>query len=132
MPSLPSKESHPDLRDITSLTNPPDSPDPTTKAEERKAAILGQKLELRSEFAPKLYRLTCVWLGAVLLVLVAQGVSEGSRFHFFRLHDEVLIALLGTTTVNIVGLAYAIAKYLFPARIPSSEVPRIPEGPTSK
>lgn len=74
-----------------------------------------QDIQQRRTFAPKLYLLTCWWLGSVTLILLLQGLSEG-RLHFFRLSDSVLIALLGTTTVNVVGLFYVVAKYLFPEK----------------
>jgi hypothetical protein len=41
----------------------------------------------------------------------------------------VLIAALGTTTVNVLGLLYIVARYLFPqqARAPSSDlIPKLP------
>ena len=74
-----------------------------------------QDIRQRRTFAPKLYVLTCCWLGCVLAILLTQGVSEG-RLHFFHLNDGVLVALLGTTTVNVVGLFYVVAKYLFPEK----------------
>lgn len=76
---------------------------------------LKQDIRQRKAFAPKLYVLTCVWLSLVLAILLLQGFSEG-RYHFFRLSEGVLIALLGTTTVNVVGLFYVVAKYLFPQK----------------
>ncbi len=80
---------------------------------------LKQDILQRRTFAPKLYVLTCVWLVLVLGIVVLQGFSEG-RFHFFRLSDGVLIALLGTTTINVVGLFYVVAKYLFPEKSATS------------
>ncbi len=74
-----------------------------------------QDIGQRRTFAPKLYVLTCWWLGCVIVIVLTQGFSEG-RYHFFRLNDGVLIALLGTTTVNVVGLFYVVAKYLFPEK----------------
>jgi hypothetical protein len=74
-----------------------------------------QDVRQRKTFAPKLYLLTCCWLVSVMVILLIQGFSEG-RYHFFRLNDSVLIALLGTTTVNVVGLFYVVAKYLFPEK----------------
>lgn len=83
-----------------------------------------QDIRQRRTFAPKLYLLTCCWLAAVLGVLFTQGFSDG-RLHFFHLNDNVLIALLGTTTVNVVGLFYVVAKYLFPEK--NTGVERRPE-----
>ncbi len=72
-----------------------------------------QDIRQRKTFAPKLYALTCLWLVLVIAIVLLQGFSDG-RYHFFHLADGVLIALLGTTTVNVVGLFYVVAKYLFP------------------
>jgi hypothetical protein len=49
----------------------------------------------------------------VITILLAQGFS--SKQQVFKLNDAVLLAVLGTTTVNVVGLFYVVAKYLFPA-----------------
>ena len=78
-----------------------------------------QDVRERKTFAPKLYALTCCWLCSVVVIILMQAFSEGNSRHFFRLSDSVLIALLGTTTVNVIGLFYAVAKYLFPEKLAS-------------
>ncbi len=78
-----------------------------------------QDIRQRKAFAPKLYVLTCIWLILVIGIVLLQGFSEG-HYHLFRLSEGVLIALLGTTTVNVVGLFYVVAKYLFPENSVSS------------
>lgn len=49
------------------------------------------------------------WLVFVGLMVLAKGICEG-----FRLSEKEVIALLGTTTINIIGLFAVILKYLFP------------------
>jgi hypothetical protein len=77
-----------------------------------------QDVAQRKQYAPRLYALTCGWLGAVAVILLLQGFSAGTT-HFFSLGNDVLIALLGTTTVNVIGLFYIVAKYLFPNQTPN-------------
>jgi hypothetical protein len=71
-----------------------------------------QDMAQRKQYAPRLFVLTCCWLGAVAAILLLQGFSAGTT-HFFSLGNEVLIAILGTTTINVIGLLYVVAKYLF-------------------
>ena len=68
--------------------------------------------ELRKEYIPKLFILTVVWLGFVvfLLLMVAQGART------FYLSDSVLIALITSTTVNVIGIFLIAARWLFPKK----------------
>ncbi|HSU32797.1 MAG TPA: hypothetical protein VLJ11_16335 [Bryobacteraceae bacterium] len=77
-----------------------------------------QDVAQRKQYAPRLFVLTCCWLGAVIAILLLQGFSAGTT-HFFSLGNDVLIALLGTTTINVIGLLYIVAKYLFSAQTPN-------------
>jgi hypothetical protein len=54
--------------------------------------------------------LICWWLGGVFVILW----SEGVHFKWFDLDKDVLLALIGGTTVNVVGLMYIVMHYLFP------------------
>ena len=47
-----------------------------------------------------------VWLLAILLILIF-------NFNYFCLSDTVLVILLGTTTINVLGLAVIVLKGLF-------------------
>jgi len=66
--------------------------------------------EMRKKFAPWLFGLVCVWL---IVVSVAIFFS-GFEFYCFNLSDKVLIAFIATTTVNVLGLFYVVAKWLYP------------------
>lgn len=47
-----------------------------------------------------------VWLSAILVILCFNN-------KYFLLSDTVMITLLGTTTVNVLGLAFIVLKGLF-------------------
>lgn len=54
-----------------------------------------------------------VWLIAVLVILMLNNCV-------FELSDAVLITILGTTTINVLGLAYIILKGLFGIELTSN------------
>lgn len=60
----------------------------------------------RKSYAARVWKLICVYL-------IALGVLVMGSQWLFRLSDSVLIALLCTTTANILGLAYIVMRYLF-------------------
>lgn len=66
--------------------------------------------KMRKSFAPYLFGLVCVWL-----VIVAVAVFfSGFEFKGFKLNDKVIIAFIATTTANVLGLFYVVAKWLYP------------------
>lgn len=75
-----------------------------------KVASLKQDIKLRKMFAWAGYWMNIGWLVAILVILFLAG------FHrwFFTLPDSVLLALIGTTTTNVLGVLYIIMRYLFP------------------
>ena len=81
--------------------------------DEAKAKLRGvkQDTEERKTYANKIFKLICVWLLAVFGILVAQGSDCG-----FELSDAVLLALIGGTTANVLGIFIIVAQYLFPKR----------------
>ena len=48
------------------------------------------------------------WLGIVIVALIINGIG------IIKISDTVACVLLGTTTLNILGLAYIVLKGLFP------------------
>jgi hypothetical protein len=111
----------PDLERIAAQVLPkiPDDPDPHTEeeiddldAQQRKLflADLQQDIDLRREFAGKIYWLVIIWVLAILAIVVLQGF----RICNFELSNSVLLALIGSSTLNIVGLLYVVTHYLFP------------------
>lgn len=70
-----------------------------------------QDREQRKDYANKLYK----FLGVYMLCVLGLLLLSGSDFVCFHLSDAVLLAILGTTTANIVSIFVIVAKYLFPA-----------------
>jgi hypothetical protein len=64
----------------------------------------------RDTWAKKLFPLCAGWLAAVVVILLLEG------FHLFGFHldNSVLIAFIGTTTADVLGLGYIVVNYLFP------------------
>ncbi len=55
--------------------------------------------------------LVSVWLMAVLVILIFQGIWH------LQLSDTVLITLLGTTTLNVLGLSFIVLRGHFKALV---------------
>jgi hypothetical protein len=78
---------------------------------------LARKVELRklrSGYALKLFVLLCGWVTAILILLICQGAGSFFGTRSFHLDDKVLIAAIGSTTVNVIGLFYVVVRYIFP------------------
>ena len=73
---------------------------------------LEQDLKERKHYAAKIYRLIALWLGSLGVILLLQGVKL--PIAFFTLSDSVLLALIGGTTANVLGMFFIVLKYLFP------------------
>jgi|SRR5277367_729591 len=71
---------------------------------------LTEILEQRQDWGDRVFWLLVGWLVSVVAVLVLEG------FHLagFHLDNSVLIAFIGTTTADVLGLGYVVAKFLFP------------------
>lgn len=110
------------LEDVHGLDDAPDEPDEPTsqwreKQERQRGSLrnqqLAQDLEMRKGYARCLFLVLCAWLLFIVGLLVFQGFG----WYDFSLSDSVLIAALGTTTVNVIGLFVLVARYLFSPRI---------------
>ena len=102
------------------IENPPQNPDLETTQEElslesahRRAVIAGleQDTEERKKYAHRIFVLICIWIGCVFLIVAAQGIG-----YHFSLAEGIVLAVIGTTTVNVLGIFYIVAHYLFPNR----------------
>lgn len=71
-------------------------------------------LWLRLGMAVGLFTFVCWYLSAVV-ALAGRPADET------RLTDPTLIALFGSTAVNVIGLLLTVARYLFPATPPKPE-----------
>jgi hypothetical protein len=100
----------------------PSEPDIKTREEERdlegekkKTVIrgLGQNIKERKKYAECFFVLACCWLLSITVVVLLEGFGAFLRF---RLSDNVVLALIGSTTVNVLGILYVVANYLFPKK----------------
>lgn len=78
---------------------------------EQDIALGNLLLELRKKYATRLFWVLVVWIVALFGVVALDGFSPWG----FHLSENVVLTLLGATTVNIVGLFYVVARYVFPA-----------------
>ncbi|WP_350656677.1 hypothetical protein [Psychrobacter sp. S1-30-MNA-CIBAN-0213] len=77
---------------------------------------------LRQKYAKNIYRLTYIWLIFIGSVVLLTGIGDLNivigKFNIelidFRLSDNVLIAFITTTTINVIGIIYIVARWLFP------------------
>ena len=77
------------------------------------AAGLQQDIQERKKYAHRIFCLICSWLSAIFLLLILQGFGPHSRF---KLSDSIVLAAIGSTTVNVLGIFYIVTHYLFPQR----------------
>ncbi len=113
--------------DLDAIRSPEPSPSPDLDAElesdrfdaRRRTLLLEglkQDLELREAFAWDIFYLIVAWLILIFLILLLQAFSATIFQHSFRLSDAVLLALIGGTTVNVLGIFIIVVRYLFPQR----------------
>lgn len=98
----------------------PDEADSKTKSEENDLDAQRTKVELdgllqdiaeRKKYASRIFCLLSLWLIGIFLLLVLQGTHQNG----FHLSDNVLIAAIGGTTVNVIGIFIVVTRYLFPS-----------------
>lgn len=74
----------------------------------------------RQKYVDRIYMLMIGWMFIVLLVVVAAGMSRPSQPGFlnwiisFDLPHNVLLALVGSTTGNVIGIFLIVARHLYP------------------
>lgn len=70
-----------------------------------------QDIEERKKYADKIYKLIVGWLIAIFLLVLINGFC--SAFDLFSLSTAVMTTIVGGTTVNILGIFYIVANYIF-------------------
>lgn len=71
----------------------------------------------RRKYATRIFVLVVCWLIAVLLILLLQCVEKIEIWDCvicFGLSDAVLLALIGSTTANVLFTFHFVLKYLYP------------------
>ncbi len=76
--------------------------------------LVKDNIDIRKEYVPKIFILVLTWIIFVSIVLVLSALKPCFDF---ELSDSVLIALLTTTTVNIISLLVLILKDYFPGNM---------------
>ncbi len=73
-----------------------------------------QALTQRRAYAKGVFWMVCVWLFMILLVAFLQGFNLLK----FQLDSSVMIALIATTTANVIAVLVIVIKFLFPITPP--------------
>lgn len=111
-----------DLTGIKEPENLAQAPDSKTLNEEhdldrqQKAAFVAgiwQDIRERKKYARHIFCLISIWLAGMFVLLLLQGFGRNS---WFNLADGVLMAAIGGTTLNVIGIFVVVARYLFPQR----------------
>src|ERR1700744_2632524 len=104
------------------VDNVSDDPDDCTTLEQLE--ILKGKAELdsfkqdtgeRKRHAKNIFKLTCVWVAGIYLLLLFQGFGGVYKWPF-HLSDSLMLAAIGSTTANIIGVFYIVVRYFFPRK----------------
>lgn len=110
---------------------------PSRKAKELGLGDYEDYLSKRKEYIPKLYSFMRRWVVWLFIVLIVSAFDPpfgnidavdawwlwypGSLLNWlfsFELSDAVIMALVGGTTANVIGLFYVVARYLYPSDKP--------------
>jgi hypothetical protein len=81
---------------------------------------LSQDIDERKKYAHRIFCLICCWLGICFSLLGLEGFAHWTQF---SLPEGVLMAVIGSTTVDVLGIFYIVTHYLFP----KNEAPSFPE-----
>lgn len=68
-----------------------------------------QDRDQRKDFANKIFNFMCWYLAAVFFIIILKGITTNC----FYISDDIILALLGTTAVEVIGTFAFVAKYLF-------------------
>jgi len=65
----------------------------------------------RETYAGRIFALVCAWILFIFVLLFLQGFCD--LIHYKPLSDKVLIALITSTTVNVIATLIIVLKYIF-------------------
>lgn len=80
--------------------------------EHLRSSLLDRKQDRkeRLKYAKRIFILLVAWISALGVIIAFQGFG----FRGFRLSDAVVLALVGSTTISVIGIFLIVANYLFP------------------
>ncbi|MBB6003993.1 hypothetical protein [Arcicella rosea] len=134
---IPSSSNHNNLAQnvIEAISTSSSTPDPTTASliaalKQAELESMRQDTDQRKLYARLIFWMVSIWLFAIFLVIVFTGMKSFtiSTCGFFLRHktsdytinfslsDNVLIALITTTTINVCAFFLAVTQYLFPSK----------------
>jgi hypothetical protein len=76
-------------------------------------AGIEQDIKERKKYAHRIFCLISAWLISIFILLIVDGLG---KYLGFSLTDAVMLAVIGSTTVNVLGIFYIVTHYLFPQR----------------
>jgi type II secretory pathway component PulL len=79
------------------------------KVREQQIADMASARTQREKYARWVFLLVAGWIIALFVILIAQGLYP--KWHPFS--DKVLLALIGSMTVNLIGTLVIVLKYIF-------------------
>jgi hypothetical protein len=85
---------------------------------------LEQDIAERKKYAFRFFLLSCGWLVAIVAILMLQGFGFSFWKAPFKLSEPIVLAMIGSTTANVIGILYIVAKYLFPNRGKDDQPPK--------
>ncbi len=107
--------------DAAQMESVPETPDAKSGLEESEIQRSQKRAELesyqqdtkeRKKYAARIFSLTCLWVVGIYALLLLQGF----QYRGFRLADSLVLAAIGSTTANIVGVFLIVTRYFFPKK----------------
>jgi len=102
----------------------PEEPDVRADLEKESIEVDEKRAELQSfiqdtgerkRHAKNIFILTCLWVTGIYALLLLQGFGGLYRWAF-HLSDSIMLAAIGSTTANIVGVFLIVTRYFFPKK----------------
>ena len=110
---------------------PPRKGDPASISESRKYSLtdlrndryalqtkhIENEHQLRKLGFIAIFTFSMCWMSTVVMLLCLQGCAAGHKDHPpFHLSEKEMLAVLGVTTANVLGVFLVAANYLFPKK----------------
>jgi hypothetical protein len=99
----------------------PEEPDAQANLEKSDVELDQKRAELdsfrqdtgeRKKYAKNIFILTCIWVSGIYILMLFEGF--GGLWHWaFKLSEPIMLAAIGSTTANIVGVFLIVARYFF-------------------
>jgi len=102
-----------------------------SRQQEAELTSFRQDVEERKKYAHRTFCLIAAWLVGVFILLLLQGFS-GINQKSFVLDKTVLLAVLGSTTINVLGIFITVMHYLFPSQSKALVTPFKKKGKVAK